>query len=149
MLACCRYIQRRTTKYYRLSIYRGYIWYDSADNTTIIMVKLRSDLHSRRTPHTSPLLGCLSWVMQPNMTAIYRERIAWGILTCRKLNWAYRYATTNYAKGDEVCIMGIFRLYLGNELQFNHKLGVPDLSHYCSRTCRNMWNYWACSNNYF
>ena len=41
--------------YYRLSICRGYIWYDSADNTQIIRVKLWSDLHSRRTSHTSPL----------------------------------------------------------------------------------------------
>ena len=40
---------------YRLSVYRGYIWYDSADNTAITMIKLRSDLHSRMTPHTSPL----------------------------------------------------------------------------------------------
>ena len=41
--------------YYRLSIYRGCIWNDSVHCTTIIMIKLRSDLHSRTTPHTSPL----------------------------------------------------------------------------------------------
>ena len=40
---------------YRLSIYRGCIWNDSVHCTTIIMIKLRSDLHSRTTPHTSPL----------------------------------------------------------------------------------------------
>ena len=38
---------------YRLSIYRGYICYDSVCRT--IMIKLRSDLHSRTTPHNSSL----------------------------------------------------------------------------------------------
>ena len=41
--------------YYKLSIYRDYIWYDSAHSTTIKMIKLRTDLHTRKTPHTSPL----------------------------------------------------------------------------------------------
>ena len=44
------------TLYYRLSIYSGHIWHDSAQHsTTITITKLRSDLHSRTTPHTSPL----------------------------------------------------------------------------------------------
>ena len=74
--------------YYKLSIYRDYIWYDSAHSTTIKMIKLRTDLHSRKTPHTSPLraryggggvvgvvgvVGLL-WVVRRKMTAIYRER---------------------------------------------------------------------------
>ena len=41
--------------YYRHSIYHGYIWYNSAESSTITMIKCRSDLHSRTTPHTSPL----------------------------------------------------------------------------------------------
>ena len=57
------------TQYYRLSIYRsyqyvitntvmtycGYVWYDSAERIKITMIKLRSCLHSRTTPHTPPL----------------------------------------------------------------------------------------------
>ena len=65
-------------EYNRLSIYRGYIWYDSAYSTSITMVTLRSNLYSRTTPHTSPLtgrgMGCLSWVIRRKITAIYRER---------------------------------------------------------------------------
>ena len=41
--------------YSRLSIYRGYIGYDCAHRTIIKMIKFRSDLHSRTTPHTSTL----------------------------------------------------------------------------------------------
>ena len=41
--------------YYRLSIYRGYIWYDNAHSITITMIKLWLDLHSRTASHTSPL----------------------------------------------------------------------------------------------
>ena len=37
------------------SIYHGYIWHDSAQSTTITVIKLRSDLHSRTIPNTSPL----------------------------------------------------------------------------------------------
>ena len=63
--------------YYRLSIYRGYIWYDSAHSTTITTMKLRSDLHSRTTPILRPhgrAIGCHSWVIWwRKMTAIYRE----------------------------------------------------------------------------
>ena len=44
-------------EYNRLSIYRGYIWYDNAYSTSITLVQLRSDLYSRTTPHTSPLMG--------------------------------------------------------------------------------------------
>ena len=40
--------------YYIFSIYRGYIWYDSAHSTTE-MIKLRPNLHSRTPPHNSPL----------------------------------------------------------------------------------------------
>ena len=39
----------------RLSIYRGYIWYDSKYSTSITMIQLWWDLHSRTTTHTSPL----------------------------------------------------------------------------------------------
>ena len=42
-------------QYYRLSMYRDYIWYEGAHITSITMIKLWSDLHSRTTPHTSPL----------------------------------------------------------------------------------------------
>ena len=41
--------------YYRFSIYRSDIWYKSAHSTTISIITFRSDLHSRTTPHTSPL----------------------------------------------------------------------------------------------
>ena len=64
--------------YYRLSIYRGYIWYDSAHNTTITTMTLRSDLHSRTTSILRPhgrAMGCRSWVRWRKMTAIYREHI--------------------------------------------------------------------------
>ena len=43
------------SNYYRLSICRGYIWYDNAHSTAIKMIKLRSNFHSRTTPHTPPL----------------------------------------------------------------------------------------------
>ena len=39
--------------WYRLSIYRGYIWNDSAHSTAITMMKLGADLPSRTTPYTS------------------------------------------------------------------------------------------------
>ena len=42
-------------KYFKLSIYCGYIWYRCVHSTTVTMVKLQSDLHSRTTPYTSPL----------------------------------------------------------------------------------------------
>ena len=41
--------------YYRLLIYCCHIWYDSAHSTTNKLIKLRSVLHSRTTPHKSPL----------------------------------------------------------------------------------------------
>ena len=51
--------------YYRLSIYRGYIWYGNTHSMTVTMIKLRSDLHSRTTSHTiGPAMGCLSWVIR-------------------------------------------------------------------------------------
>ena len=37
------------------SIYRGYIWYDSAHSITFTIIKLQSNWHSRATPHTPPL----------------------------------------------------------------------------------------------
>ena len=37
----------------RLSIYRGYIWYDSAHSTTITTIILQSNFHSWTTPYTS------------------------------------------------------------------------------------------------
>ena len=37
--------------YCRLSIYRGYMWYDGVRSITITMVKHQSDLHSQTTPH--------------------------------------------------------------------------------------------------
>ena len=40
--------------YYRLSMYRGYTWYDRVHSTKITMMKRRSDLHSRKISHTSP-----------------------------------------------------------------------------------------------
>ena len=43
--------------YNRLSIYRCYIFYNNAHSTTVTMMKFLSDLHSRTTPHTSPLRG--------------------------------------------------------------------------------------------
>ena len=57
-------------EYDRLSIYRGYIWYDSAYITSITMVTLRSDLYSRKTPHTSPLRGELWGVFRE----LYEEK---------------------------------------------------------------------------
>ena len=41
--------------YCRLEIYLGYIWYDNVHRIMMRMIKLRSGLHSRTTPHTSPL----------------------------------------------------------------------------------------------
>ena len=41
--------------YYRISVYRGYVWYDSVHSTTITTIKFRSDLPSRMTPNSSPL----------------------------------------------------------------------------------------------
>ena len=35
----------------------NYMWYDSAHSTTMTMIKVRSDLHSRMTPHTLHLLA--------------------------------------------------------------------------------------------
>ena len=59
-----------TGMYYRLSIYRSYIWYDSA-HSTITIIKPPSDLHTLTKPHTlRPSYGCLSWVMRRNMTSI-------------------------------------------------------------------------------
>ena len=46
---------RYFTVYFRLSIYREFVRHDNAHSTTITMIKLRSTLHSRTTPHTSPL----------------------------------------------------------------------------------------------
>ena len=56
-----------TSLYYKLSICRGYIWYDNAPNTIITMIKLRSDLHSRTTPILRPYgraMGCFSPVIR-------------------------------------------------------------------------------------
>ena len=66
-------------QFYGLSIYRGYIWYNCAHSTTITMLKIRSDLHPRTIPHTSPVrasygVSFVSWVILRKMTAIYRER---------------------------------------------------------------------------
>ena len=60
-------------KYYRFSIYLGYIWYDSAHGTTIIMIELCT--HKR---HLIPrpygwAMGCLLWFIQGKMTTIYQE----------------------------------------------------------------------------
>ena len=52
IITCIEHVQY---VYCRCSIYRGYIWYGSAHSTTITMIKLRSDLHPRTTPHTWPL----------------------------------------------------------------------------------------------
>ena len=62
--------------YSRLSIYRGYIQYDSAPSTTITMVKLRPDLHSRKTPHSSPLRASygVSFVSYTKKNDRYIER---------------------------------------------------------------------------
>ena len=54
ILHCLISIMGWISLYHRLSIYRGYICYDSAQGTTIIMIKLQSNLHSWATPNTSP-----------------------------------------------------------------------------------------------
>ena len=46
--------------------------------------KFDQTIHSRTTPHTSPS-RCLSWNLQRNMTAIYRERTAHRITTVKQL----------------------------------------------------------------
>ena len=65
-------------RYYRLSIYQGYIWYDNAHSTTITKIKFRPDFCTHeRHPIPRPYgraMGCLSWVIWRKMTAIYRER---------------------------------------------------------------------------
>ena len=63
--------------YYILSIYRGYIWYDSTHSTTITVIKLWSDLHWRKTPIPGTYgraWWCLSGVIHRTITAMYRER---------------------------------------------------------------------------
>ena len=62
-------------QYYKLSIYQGYIYYDSAHSTTVTILKFRSDLH----PY-GRAVGCLSCVIQRQMTAIYRECSVIGTL---------------------------------------------------------------------
>ena len=42
----------------RLSIYRGYIWYDGARSTVVSTITIRSGLHSRTTPRASPFCTC-------------------------------------------------------------------------------------------
>ena len=66
-------------QYYGLSIYRGYMWYNCTHSTTITMLRIRSDLHPRTIPHTSPVrasygVSFVSWVILRKMTVIYRER---------------------------------------------------------------------------
>ena len=41
-------------EYYRLSIYRSFIWYETLHSTTITW-RFRPGLHSRTTPNTSPI----------------------------------------------------------------------------------------------
>ena len=65
-------------RYYRLSIYHGFIWYNSAHSTRITMIKLRSDLHSRMTPHTSPL-----WVSYGVSFMSYTKKID------RDISWTH------------------------------------------------------------
>ena len=56
---CCKYKSSQKSKIKAICVYlhenHDYIWYNIADSTTIIMIKLWSDLHSWTTPHTSPL----------------------------------------------------------------------------------------------
>ena len=71
--------------YYRRSIYRSCILYDSAHRRAITMMILRSDLHSRMPPHSSPLrVSCgVPFVSHTKkMTAVYPERIVIGYCTC-------------------------------------------------------------------
>ena len=51
----CVDLFKNEKRYYSLSIYRDYIWYDSTHSTRIRMITFRSDLHSRTTPHTLSL----------------------------------------------------------------------------------------------
>ena len=44
------------------------------------MIKLRSDLQSRKTRQYGWANGCLSWVIRSNMTAIYQERAVHDLL---------------------------------------------------------------------
>ena len=69
-------------RYYRLSIYCCYIWYDIAHSTTITLIKLWSCLYSWTTPHTSPLRASygVSFVShRRKMTTIYRD---YTVMTC-------------------------------------------------------------------
>ena len=60
---------------YILSIYRGHIWYGIEDSTTITMMKLLLDLHSRTTTSSyGRAMGCLPWFIRRKMTRIYWER---------------------------------------------------------------------------
>ena len=70
-----RQILRHCIDYYRLSIYRGHIQHGSAHSPTVAVSKLQT-LHSRTTPHTSPLrasYGCLSWVIEKKHRDISRS----------------------------------------------------------------------------
>ena len=89
-----RYQGLKYVMYYRLSIYRGYIWYDSAHSRTITMMKLRSDLHSWQTPQTSPLrasygVSVVSYPEKPRyiVSALYYPRI-YAILSANFSNVA-------------------------------------------------------------
>ena len=69
--------------YYKLSIYCGYIWYDSAHSTPIAMIKLRSDLHppTNNTQYIGELWAS-SVIIRRNITIIYRERAVLCTLVC-------------------------------------------------------------------
>ena len=54
--------------------------YDSVHITTVTMVKFRSDLHSRPTPHSSPVrraMGCLRWLYKENWPRYIESALYW------------------------------------------------------------------------
>ena len=60
-----------TPQYYKLSMYPGYIWYDSAHCTTITVIKLGLDLHSRTTSHICLALTGELWDV---FRELYKEK---------------------------------------------------------------------------
>ena len=85
-------VPRIKGNYYKPSIYQGYKWCDSADSTTITMIKLRSDWQSRKTPLRARY-GVSSWFIPRKMAAIYRKRTVIHIMTSSQLPVRGRQAT--------------------------------------------------------
>ena len=97
--------------YYRLSIYRGHIWYESAHSTAITMIKPRSHLHSRTKPHTPPLRARRATDVFGELwpryieSALYNEYIVFNSLDMHDL--------VMFSDIYELCTQLLFCVYYG------------------------------------